>query len=681
MESRGDNQNDVNLNEELMKMWESANAQRNLPDLAVAVSTRLRPIVPFEAFMFGLHDSERDAMRFHLWEVGEPFPPAREIPMSGTLAGWCMENQQEFVAPRAEEVSKFPFWQEEVARLGINSYCILPLTGQKRRLGAWGVASKSADRYTVREVDLLKKFARIVAAFTENLLAADILRKEQERINLILDTSRALSAGTVTEQFLANLSEAIRKTMQPEFVQLALHEPSSHSFQFYSVGSPIAQMLLDKAEALPVEKSLSRFAFHSGKSRVLGREDLKASGMGGPFLASNGLISVCSVPLIARQRTIGVLNLGSKHEQAFSPRDIAIIEHIANLLALRLDSASNTLTVSTQTETKRESAHPVPGLAACPGFQDIIGESPVLKRALDQVKIVAPVYTTVLILGETGTGKELIARALHRLSSRSAAPFIKLNCAAIPTGLLESELFGHEKGAFTGAVSQKVGRLELADKGTLFLDEVGDIPLELQPKLLRVLQDQEFERLGGTRTIRVNIRLVAATNRDLARAVAEHEFRSDLYYRLNVFPITTPSLRERGADIELLTRYFVEKYSRLMRKCVTTIPSQVLEALGKWSWPGNVRELENFIERSVILSDGEFLNAPIGQLKAVNLDDNSTIEGTLDCMEREHILRALRESGGVIAGMHGAAARLGLKRTTLQSRLVKMGIHRADYEN
>jgi len=253
-----------------------------------------------------------------------------------------------------------------------------------------------------------------------------------------------------------------------------------------------------------------------------------------------------------------------------------------------------------------------------------------------------------------------------------------LNCAAIPTGLLESELFGHEKGAFTGAVTQKVGRLELADKGTLFLDEVGDIPLELQPKLLRVLQDHEFERLGGTKTIRVSTRLVAATNRDLEKAVAERDFRSDLFYRLNVFPIRMPALRERGKDILLLVRYFVQKFARRMNKQIETIPTETMHALSSWEWPGNVRELENFIERSVILSDGPVLNVPLAELRPANYE-NSRMNGTLESLEREHILRVLRETGGVIAGLRGAAVRLGMKRTTLQSRMQKLGISREEY--
>jgi formate hydrogenlyase transcriptional activator len=308
-------------------------------------------------------------------------------------------------------------------------------------------------------------------------------------------------------------------------------------------------------------------------------------------------------------------------------------------------------------------------------FEEIIGESAALKEVLKQLEVVAPTDSTVLIQGETGTGKELIARALHKLSGRRERTFVKLNCAAIPTGLLESELFGHEKGAFTGAIAQRIGRFELADGGTLFLDEVGDVPLELQAKLLRVLQEQEFERLGSTRTIRVNVRLVAATNRDLNQMVAEKQFRSDLYYRLNVFPITVPPLRERTADIPVLVRYFAQQYARRMNKRIETIPSEAMHVLSGYAWPGNVRELENFIERAVILSQGAQLQVPVAELAKAKGMVPSGI-ATLETAEREHIERALREANWIIGGPAGAATRLGMKRTTLQSKLQKLGISR-----
>ena len=313
-------------------------------------------------------------------------------------------------------------------------------------------------------------------------------------------------------------------------------------------------------------------------------------------------------------------------------------------------------------------------------FEEIVGESAALKRVLAKAQMVARSDATVLILGETGTGKELVARAIHRMSSRKAASFIKLNCAALPIGLLESELFGYEKGAFTDAVSQKIGLLELADKGTLFLDEIGELPLQVQPKLLRVMQDQEFERLGSTVTIRANVRVIAATNRDLAKDVADQEFRRDLFYRLNVFPIRMPSLRDRSTDIPLLVHHFVQKFARRMNKEIHSIPDKLMDAMTKWKWPGNVRELENFIERSVILTEGSVLNAPVAELQPLT-DPRRVINGTLRSTQREHILKVLRETRGVMSGPDGAAARLGLQRTTLQSLMKRLGITRKDYES
>jgi len=315
------------------------------------------------------------------------------------------------------------------------------------------------------------------------------------------------------------------------------------------------------------------------------------------------------------------------------------------------------------------------GELAAHKFGDIVGTSAPLRNVLNQVEVVAPTDSTVLLLGETGTGKEIIARAVLNVSSRSNRPFVKLNCAAIPSGLLESELFGHEKGAFTGAVSQKIGRFELANGGTLFLDEVGDIPLELQPKLLRVLQEQEFERLGSTRTVRVDVRLIAATNRDLEQMVAEKQFREDLYFRLNVFPIRIPPLRERSEDISLLVQYYVDKYSQRMNKRIDVIPEETMAALCRYSWPGNIRELQNLIERAVIMTPGNVLQIQVSDLQESNRT-LSTMAGTLEDVERQRILQALREAGAVIGGPHGAAVRLGLKRTTLLSKMQKLGISR-----
>jgi len=363
---------------------------------------------------------------------------------------------------------------------------------------------------------------------------------------------------------------------------------------------------------------------------------------------------------------------------------LTLLNQVATQLAVGLENQRTAAEIEALRQRLAEERKYLQGEIRSEGrFTEIVGDSPALKLVLDQVATVAPSEASVLILGETGTGKELVARAVHRLGRRKDGAFIKVNCAAIPTGLLESELFGHEKGAFTGAISQKIGRMELADGGTLFLDEVGEIPLELQPKLLRVLQDQEFERLGSNRTIKVNLRLVAATNRDLAKGMAEHEFRSDLFYRLSVFPIRVPPLRERREDIPLLIRYFVHKFALRMDRHIETIPKETMKALTEWSWPGNVRELENLMERSVILSDGNALRVPLvelrGEPRAAAAQPASTPDHSLDNAERQHILRILRETHGVLSGPDGAAHRLGLKRTTLQSKMQRLKITRHDY--
>ncbi|MGZ8522323.1 MAG: sigma-54 interaction domain-containing protein, partial [Candidatus Binatia bacterium] len=357
-----------------------------------------------------------------------------------------------------------------------------------------------------------------------------------------------------------------------------------------------------------------------------------------------------------------------------------LLQHVANQIAIAVEnSLAFRQVVDRANKLSEEKLYLQDEIRTEYNFEEIIGESAALKRVLDQIQTVAPTDSTILVQGETGTGKELIARAIHHLSARSERTLVKVNCAAIPTGLLESELFGHEKGAFTGAIAQRVGRFELAHRGTLFLDEVGDIPLELQPKLLRVLQEQEFERLGSSRTVHVDVRLVAATNADLTQKVADGQFRADLYYRLNVFPVTIPPLRERREDIPLLVRYFAQKYARRMKRPIDNVPVKAMTALSEYHWPGNVRELENFIERAVILSRGAELQIPLAELKQrTNRHSSAASNGfaTLENAEREHIVRALGESKWVIGGAAGAANRLGMKRTTLQSRMRKLGITR-----
>jgi formate hydrogenlyase transcriptional activator len=397
-------------------------------------------------------------------------------------------------------------------------------------------------------------------------------------------------------------------------------------------------------------------------------------------ILEEGLQSLYCVPFVRPKGTLGALIIGSTRQDAFQSEDLSLLNQVAAQLAVAIENHQASADLEKLKQKLSEEKKYLEGeIRSDDRFAEIVGESPALRQVLAQVATVAGSDATVLILGETGTGKELIARAIHNMSGRSSNSFVKLNCAAIPTGLLESELFGHEKGAFTGAVSQKIGRMEVADGGTLFLDEVGEIPLELQPKLLRALQDQEFERLGSTRTIRVNVRLVAATNRDLARNVSEQRFRADLFYRLNVFPIHIPPLRARREDVPLLVRNFVHKFSARMNRTIETVPKETMQALVRWAWPGNVRELENLMERSVILSEGTVLAVPLAELQTRTPTIVRQSDHTLENAEREHIIRVLRETKGIISGPEGAAHRLGLKRTTLQSKMQRLKITRDDY--
>ncbi|HEY7616903.1 MAG TPA: sigma 54-interacting transcriptional regulator, partial [Terriglobales bacterium] len=425
---------------------------------------------------------------------------------------------------------------------------------------------------------------------------------------------------------------------------------------------------------VPIEGTHPGQAYASGRPVVISKSDsAEAHSQHQQAASAEGVTSGCLLPLISRDRTLGVLALGRRDDNTFDEDEVEFLCQIANQVAIAVENAVAYGEIADlRDKLAQEKLYLEDEIRGEMDFEGIVGQSSALRQVLQMVDTVAPSDSTVLLLGETGTGKELIARAIHDRSRRKERTFVKLNCAAIPTGLLESELFGHERGAFTGAIAQKTGRLELADQGTLFLDEVGDIPLELQPKLLRALQEREFERLGSTRTKKVDVRLVAATNRNLEQMIAEGKFRSDLYYRLNVFPIHIPPLRERPEDIPLLMRYFTQKHARRMEKQIESIPAAAMKKLTRWHWPGNIRELENLIERAVILTRGGTLEVPVSDLG--NGSAEKAVARMTDSSEREQLLRILKETRGRVGGADGAAARLGLKRTTLISRMKKLGV-------
>jgi formate hydrogenlyase transcriptional activator len=504
------------------------------------------------------------------------------------------------------------------------------------------------------------------------------LHRKTARLQMLLEVSSLLSSNWNIQQVFPQVSARIRRVLRQEFASFTLHDAATGLLIRHGLDFPLGKGIA-AAVSINVTESPAGLALRRRTPMIFSKAQMEASDseIARSFVAE-GLQSLCCVPLLRPRGPLGVLVLGSTRQNAFHPDDLSLLDQVAAQLAAAIENHRAAAEIEVLKRRLSEEKKYLEGeIRAAGHFSEMVGDSAALTKALAQVSTVAGSDATVLILGETGTGKELVARAIHGMSRRTHKNFIKINCAAIPTGLLESELFGHEKGAFTGAVSQKVGRMELADGGTLFLDEVGEIPLELQPKLLRALQDQEFERLGSTRTLKVNVRVLAATNRDLRRSVLDHHFRADLFYRLNVFPILIPPLRERREDVPLLVRYFVRKFALRMDRHIETVPSETMKALMDWPWPGNVRELENLIERSVILSEGAMLSVPVSELRghAPATDPNHTLESA----EREHILRALRETKGVLAGPDGAAHRLGLKRTTLQSKMHRLKITKSDF--
>lgn len=511
------------------------------------------------------------------------------------------------------------------------------------------------------------------------------LLKERARLHTLAEINHLLASNWDVALLFPRISAHIRRVLQQEMAGFLLYDQQNDIMVRQSLDFPLSKGMLARSP-LVGKGHPAKIAVEAGIPVIFCKDELQNldSAIARSFL-HEGLKSLCCVPMMRPKGPLGVLVLGSTRPDAFSHEDLSFLNQVANQLALAIENHLAASEIELLKQRLGEHRKYLEGdIAHQENFSEIVGASPALREALQQVVTVASSGANILILGETGTGKELIARAIHRLSPRKEGPLVKVNCAAIPTGLLESELFGHEKGAFTGAITQKIGRMELAHGGTLFLDEVGEIPLELQPKLLRALQDQEFERLGSNRTTKVDFRLVAATNRNLAERVAQNQFRSDLYYRLSVFPIVVPPLRERKEDIPLLVRYFVRQFSRRMHRYIELIPPSTMNALLQWHWPGNVRELENLIERSVILSEDGVLRVPLSDLHSDTTSESlgETSQKTsqsLEQAERQHIVRVLRETSGKISGPAGAAKRLGLKRTTLQSKMQRLRITRPEY--
>jgi formate hydrogenlyase transcriptional activator len=670
----------------LLQVSESIASYRDLAELFRSLAAPLHQLVTFDFICLTLPDLPHGVVRVHVLESSLPtrIQPGLEIPMAENVRQLVWDNQQPLVISNLERDERFPIVSEILREDGIHSLCVLPLTTAQRRVGAMALGSVQASAYDAADLAFLQQIAAQVAVAVDNALNShkaqvyqQELARERDRLRLLLEVNNALVSTLDLHQLLAAISACLRRVMNHDYASLALYDPAAQQVRLQALDFPKGKGLLQEEMAIPLEGTPTGEVISTRKPLIISGANLNnyEQSISGLFIAE-GLHSGCIVPLVTANRILGTLSLASRRPSAFTQEDLDLLMRMANQVAIAIENALAYREIAElKNKLADEKLYLEEEIRSEYTFEEIIGESPALKRVLNQAETVATTDSTVLILGETGTGKEVIARAIHDMSPRREHTFVKVNCAAIPTGLLESELFGHEKGAFTGAIAQKVGRFELAHRGTLFLDEVGDIPLELQPKLLRVLQEKEFERLGGTRTLKVDVRVVAATNRDLPRMVEDRLFRSDLYYRLNVFPIVVPPLRERREDIPLLVRYFAQKHAQGMDRHIETIPAEEMEALTRYHWPGNVRELENLIERAVILSRGPALRVPLPG-DTLSGDADHAADLTLEAAEREHILRTLRETKWVIAGPDGAAARLGMKRTTLQSRMAKLGITR-----
>ncbi len=661
----------------LLAITELAAGTRAAPDLFETLAPLLSELAKCDVISFALHDAAQNSIVADFWKNGQEAEQRKTFSVDESPCGWVWEHQEPLTIPDIEQETRFARVVQELRKLGISSYTALPLTTAKFRYGAIGVGGGEPEGVAPSKLAFLTRAARIMGLALENQDVHFQLQKQRSRMQSLASIARELSALDLN-RLIPTVFASVRKITGYGYAGLALLEPDKQWLRVLVEPALNSSAPPLEGERIRLAGTISAHAIQTRQVTFYDAEQLgKFNGSRANEIRAAGVQSLCSVPLMLGDRILGAMLLGATAENAYGRDEGEYLQQVANQIAAAIYNASAVVQAGDRLISEER-----PGRSESRGENDrldaIVGKSPALKRVLDYAAVVAGTDATVLITGETGTGKERVARAIHFMGRRRDNALIKVNCAAIPTGLLESELFGHEKGAFTGAVSHKIGRLELADKGTLLLDEVGEIPLELQPKLLRVLQDQEFERLGGTKTIRVDVRLIAASNRDLEQAVEEKLFRSDLFYRLHVFPLHLPPLRERRDDIPMLIRYFVEKCAAELKKRIDIIPDEAVEAMMNWEWPGNIRELENFIARSVILSEDNRLRPPLAELREPSrrLQESA---GTLRDLERDHILDMLRQARGVLSGPGGAAARLGLKRTTLQYRIQKLGISRSEY--
>jgi formate hydrogenlyase transcriptional activator len=685
-------QNDGYRYQAVLRTSEVIAACRDPQELASTLADELGKLLDFEHLYLVVLKENSNEIEGLLWGKGSLLfaEPPLEWP------DWDAER-------------RFPQFKEWAENMRLGSEICVPLTTPHRRLGVLGIIRNTENSFSDEDLEFLQLIGRVAASALDdglNLIRTEsahaCLQSQNDRLQLLLNLTNRLTSNLQLRELLRAVAANIREVMQCDAVAVSLVDSASGTSKLYVLDFPQGKGFIKEERVLTVAGAAKR-VLETLKPAVVNKADpAEVAPEIYHEVVAEGLKSTCLIPLVNRGRALGILTIARTTEVPFTPYNIEFLTQAAGQITIAIENALAYHEISElKDKLAQEKLYLEEEIRGEMTFENIVGKSSALRHVLELVETVAPNDSTVLLLGETGTGKELIARAIHDRSRRRDRTFVKLNCAAIPTGLLESELFGHEKGAFTGAITQKTGRMELADQGTLFLDEVGDIPIEIQPKLLRALQEREFERLGSTHTRRVNVRVIAATNRDLEKMIADREFRSDLYYRLHVFPIRIPPLRERKEDIRHLVSYFVQKFAKQMQKRIDLISPAVMKGLTAWDWPGNIRELENFIERAVILTRGRSLDAPLGELRKTNTvelphtdgrkpelvvgertdsqNDKISVLDEYSKRQRDEIMRALAECKGRVGGASGAAAHLRVNRTTFIARMKKFGIYAKQY--
>jgi formate hydrogenlyase transcriptional activator len=681
--------------ESLARVSNAIGMHRDPEDLFAALVKELHRVVRFDYVGVTIRDEKSNTFHRHFVdaETEATIPSDPELPIEESDAWRVYQSQGPLITSLEAGDDRLSKFQEALKRRQIRCVCTLPLTTAHSKVGTLAFASKAPDIYNAEEVCFLSVVADQIALAFDNALHFDAaqasqqqLLKKNERLKMLLELTNHVVSNLELRDLLRAAAASTRRVMGCDGVGITLPDSDHTRLRIYALDFPLKDESINEESLVPVDDDVAAVVFRTGKLWCGSVQQARRLGMKDSGQPEVG--TVCVLPLVSRGRVLGIFGVVKYQDNAFTGGDIEFLSQIGNQVAIAVENALAFGQIrELKDQLSKEKLYLEDEIRTEMNFAQIIGNSSSLRRVLKQVETVAPTDSTVLIYGETGTGKELIARAIHDLSPRRSKPFVKLNCAAIPTGLLESELFGHEKGAFTGAIAQRIGRFEVANGGTIFLDEIGEVPLELQTKLLRVLQEREFERLGSSHTLRTDARLIAATNRDLEEMVSEQKFRSDLYFRLNVFPVHVPPLRERQGDIPLLVRHFTQQFSRRMKKVMDTIPSEAMDALCRYHWPGNIRELQNVIERAVIISTGPALRVDVSDLKfrkaGVPVEEatspkltSGTLQDVLKETQRQQILKALKECNWVVSGPGGAAAHLGMKRSTLQLRMQKLGIAR-----